>query len=198
MDAAEAKTRDLTERGHAIVAKARQAQAEAAGYARRAVVEADAAEERRRVAERTARQEAAGIVAEAERQAERLRSIGSRVGGLWSGFTGLQRRLEVHADERVAAVEEQTRLAVRATKSRVEQAVGNELAQAQREIAAARARADVAERQAVEARAARAAAEGEAQRERSGREQAERERDRFRGMWADADNRLQARRSYRD
>lgn len=192
--------------GHESVAEARHFQETALAAAVVAIQAADAAEVRRKAAEveeagarrraagavRQARKKASVIIQEARREADRLRSVGGWVGSLWSGFAGVQRRLEARADQRVAAVQEQAWELVRGTRAQAEAAVGAELVQARRQVVTARARVGVAVSQVAQAEEARQAAERQVAVEQAGRVSAEREREVFRGRWADADNRLLA------
>lgn len=203
--------------GREYVAAARQA-------AERAKAAADAAEVRRAAAEkaeraalaraaaevRAARQQAAKTVQEARRTADRLRTIGGRLGGLWVGLVGVQRRLEARAAERVqqaeakaqaevVAVKQAAKASVAKARTEIDAKLGAELVAARRQAAEDRERAASAQRALEPAVKAKAEAEQKAAAERAARLRAEAERERFRGMWADADNKLQAglRKGYR-
>lgn len=203
-DQATTDAKDLADKGRAFVAKARAAHADALAGAKAAKAQADAADNRRRLAEqaeaaarqraagtvKAARREAAGILQGARAEADRLRSWGERLGGVWSGLSGVQRRLEQRAAERVKQAEEAARQKVAGALEAARGEVRGELGEARRGAAEATRRAQEAERRAREAEAARQEAERRAAAERAGRQAAEREREVFRGRWADADNKV--------
>ena len=178
----------LVEQGAAYVAAAWAAAEKAKGEAdaaRRAEAQARAAAARLIAA---ARREAAATVAAAEVRAGKARRIGAVLGGLWSGFAGVRRRLEAGADRRVGEVHAKAKVAVAGARRAAVSAVGGDLVNARQAAADAVRRAESAEAALKAAGSSVRKAEAETERERAARRSAESERERFRGLYADADN----------
>lgn len=197
--AAEALAADLVTWGQAFVASARTAAAEAKAAADRAELarvsaQAAAAKVVRQAAANLAqaKREARQTVQGAQRQVARLRTWAERIGSLWVGLSGVQKRIELRADARVEVVRAGAAAAVKAVKVEILADLGGELAAARLAIAEAVRRQEAAERMSAEAKKNQSLAEDFAMRERTGRLSAEGERESFRGRWADADNQLQA------
>jgi hypothetical protein len=186
-----------------IVAKARLAKAqkvadEAEGNRRRIDAEA-------RKKARTVIQQAKGngerILAEAESIAASLRRIGGLLGSIWSGFRSVEKKLAAVADAKISAAKSAAALEVAKAKETLRLEARQEV---KTELAELRHTAERAERdrQSAENRSARLDAEARRRTEetrqakaaltaeQANRRTAENERERFRGMWAEADNRL--------
>lgn len=140
---------------------------------------------------------ASGILADAQKtkdqaeaRASKMERLGFSVGRWWHGLMGASKRLQAEMDDRVSQVRTEAAAEVQKAKEKaakaeetatrkVEQRLGRELVQARD----ATAKAGAAELRALQA-------EGKLASEKSARRQAEAERERFRGLWAEADNRL--------
>lgn len=188
---AEARKSGIDERANAAIVRARATVKRATALLGQAEEQRGAAEDAERASRReaaarvrAARREAAMLLEKADQRAARLRSVGSRLGGLWSGLTGVQRRLEARASERVRLAEDRARAAVATALANAMAESGGELSKARRSAAAANAILKAAELRVGEA-------ERELAAERAARQKAECERDDFRIKWAEADNKNQ-------
>lgn len=194
---AEARSADLVARGREFVAKARAAasaakvQADEADAARADALEVVAKARRHAGAlVASAKKQARQEVAQARQEAMRLRGWGARLGSVWTGLAGVQRRLERRADERVLQAQAKASAEVQAAKVGIRAEVGGELERARSSAVQAGRQAELAAIEARRAGEAQGKAEREAAAERAARVVAERERESFRGRWAEADNKL--------
>ncbi len=202
-----------------LVEKAKRDVEAARRAAERAKAEADAAVTRKTEAEKAARgyvgkakRTASKILADAEARAAKVATWGDRLGRMWTAFAGVRRRVESQAEIRIAEQAAQAKAEVEAAQaevvtvkrqaiSKVKTADDRAVAKAEKaveaELSAARRAVEIAKQKvagvdqkvgAAEIRALQA--EAKLSGEISARRAAEAEKERFRGLWADADNRL--------
>jgi hypothetical protein len=149
----------------------------------------------------TAQTQAQQTMAQAEAKVKPLRKFGGMLGAMWTGFRGVQERLEKSADMRVRAAadkaEAELKAAKEAARADLRQRFGNHVDAFRRAKDEAERLAKKAETRATAAEALARSSKAELTTERSERVKAEAEREKFRGLWADADNAIiEMRRAY--